>query len=175
VNETDPGANWAVTNGSVYVEVLPGTDCTGCTEVEIVNKYIPPGCTLTWGFWKTHSEYGPAPYNDTWAKLPDGADTLFFGTGKTYYEILQMPPSGGNAYLILAHQYIATELNGLKEGYLPSEVAGWMTAAAENLTYYESTMDIPKGSQDRADAIFLAGALANFNEGFYPGWKHCDD
>ena len=36
------------------------------------------GCTLTQGYWKTHSEYGPAPYDDTWALLPAGADSPFF-------------------------------------------------------------------------------------------------
>ena len=37
-----------------------------------------PGCTLTPGYWKTHSESGPAPYDDTWALLSNGADTGFF-------------------------------------------------------------------------------------------------
>ena len=28
-------------------------------------------CTLTQGYWKTHSSYGPAPYDVTWAILGD--------------------------------------------------------------------------------------------------------
>ena len=32
-----------------------------------------PGCTLTQGYWKTHSKYGPAPYDSTWALI--GEDT----------------------------------------------------------------------------------------------------
>ena len=33
----------------------------------------PPGqetvCTRTQGYWKTHSEYGPAEYDETWNEL----------------------------------------------------------------------------------------------------------
>ena len=36
------------------------------------------GYTLTHGYWKTHSSYGPAPYDDTWALVsPIGEDTQF--------------------------------------------------------------------------------------------------
>ena len=38
------------------------------TTIRFTNTYVPPqGCTLTQGYWKTHSENGPAPYDDNWA------------------------------------------------------------------------------------------------------------
>ena len=77
------------------------------------------GCTLTQGYWKTHSQFGPAPFDDAWFTIGDvdgdgtseGAAERFFSSGKTWYQILWTPPSGGNAYLQLAHQYIAAKLN----------------------------------------------------------------
>ena len=82
-----------------------------------------------------------------------------------------MPPKGGNAYIKLARQYIAAELNGLSHGYLPDYIADWMDEAKKLLDDYDTDMwDIP-----RARAIYLAGILCNFNEGLYPGWPHCDN
>ncbi|HEX4980975.1 MAG TPA: DUF11 domain-containing protein, partial [Ilumatobacteraceae bacterium] len=31
----------------------------------------PTGCTLTQGYWKTHSQFGPAPEDEAWLLLPD--------------------------------------------------------------------------------------------------------
>ena len=44
------------------------------------------GCTLTPGYWKTHSKYGPAPYDATWALY--GEDNIFFLSGLSNYEVL---------------------------------------------------------------------------------------
>jgi hypothetical protein len=141
-----------------------------------VNVNVPcaGGCTLTQGYWKTHSEYGPAPYDDTWAELPDGADTPFFGTGSSYYEILWMPPKGGNAYLILAHQYIAAELNQLNGAYVPSEVQDAMDQAEALLIEYQYDLSIPKRGGDRALAIELYELLDDYNNG-YIGPGHCSE
>ena len=131
-----------------------------------------PGCTHTWGYWKTHSEYGPAPYDDTWAMLPNGADTPFFGTGKTYYQILQTTSAGGNKYIGLAHQYIAAELSVLSGASMPPEVqAGWFEAQAL-LIKYEGIQNFPRRSADRRRAVQLATLLDQYNKGeIGPG--HC--
>lgn len=75
----------------------------------------PPGCTLTPGYWKTHSEHGPAPYDDTWAELPAGADTAFFLSGQSWDEVLWTAPKG-NAYHILGRAYAATSRPGTEVG-----------------------------------------------------------
>ena len=77
--------------------------------------------TLTPGYWKTHSAEGPAPFDDTWNALANGEDTPFFGSGKTYYQALWTAPSG-NAYYILAHAYIAAQLNILNGASVPANV-----------------------------------------------------
>jgi hypothetical protein len=141
------------------------------------------GCTLTQGYWKTHSEFGPAPYDETWGKLDanedgdyEGASEPFFDTGYTYYEIFQMAPKGGNAYIILAHQWIAAQLNTLNGAYIPSDVLDAWNEAAGLLTTYASELDIPKDTapDDRARAIELAGILDMYNNGdIGPGY--CTD
>jgi hypothetical protein len=140
------------------------------------------GCTLTQGYWKTHSEYGPAPYDDTWAKLPNGADTPFFGSGYSWYEIFQLAPKGGNAYIILAHQYMAATLSSMKDDDPASlaSVAAEMAQAEALLMDYDQTLNsllvpyIPEGD-DRALAISIAETLDMFNNGDLPGGPpHCD-
>ncbi len=46
---------------------------TGSDSVT-VTVHVPcaGGCTLTPGYWKTHSELGPAPYDDTWLQVTPG-------------------------------------------------------------------------------------------------------
>lgn len=48
--------NTTQTQGSASATVKVTVPCQG-------------GCTLTQGYWKTHSRYGPAPYDTTWAKV----------------------------------------------------------------------------------------------------------
>ena len=72
---------------------------------------VAAGCSLTPGYWKNHSQYGPAPYDATWAQV--GEDTIFFLSNQTWYEVLWTAPKKGNAYYILAHAYIAAYLNEL--------------------------------------------------------------
>ena len=144
---------------------------TGASDSWTVNVNVPcGGCTLTPGYWKTHSEYGPAPYDDTWAQLPDGADTLFFGTGKSWYQVLWTPPKKGDAYYILAHQYIAAYLNGLN-GANTSALGNALTEAAALLDMYDTT-PIPRSV--RPSFINLASILDQYNNG-YTGPGHCSE
>jgi hypothetical protein len=134
------------------------------------------GCTLTPGYWKTHSRKGPAPYDDTWALLgPAQEDTPFFLSGGTYYEALWTPPKG-NAYYILAHAWIATELNGLNGASLPMEV---QEAFDEAKTLFETWTPAQIGALKGADPtrkrfLELAGLLDMYNNGLI-GPGHCSE
>lgn len=131
------------------------------------------GCTLTYGYWKTHSEYGPAPYDETWAQLSDGASTEFFATGESWHTILWTSPAGGNAYLKLAHQWIAVHMNMLAGAPVPDAVADAYSAAQQLLSDYDGLIYIPNGP-DKAEAIQLASLLDSYNNGdIGPG--HCED
>lgn len=131
------------------------------------------GCTLTQGYWKTHSEYGPAPYDDTWALLPQGADTPFFLSGKSWYEVLWTPPQGGNAYYILANQYIAARLNILNGADTTPEVEAALAWAEDNL--FEVNTPGDKLSKTlRNEALKQAALLDGYNMGLV-GPGHCSE
>ena len=132
---------------------------------------VPEGCTLTPGYWKTHSKYGPAPYDMTW-DAKSGGDASFFDTGQTYYQVLWTEPGGGNAFFILAHAYIAAEMNVLNGASIPGDVLDAWNQAGALLDAYDSSLEIPKKTADRDLAIYLAGILDDYNNGII-GPGHC--
>ena len=123
---------------------------------------VATGCTLTQGYWGTHSSKGPAKYDATWALI--GENTTFYLSGASYYAVMQLPTKG-NAYYILAHQFIAAKLNIAKGAAAPT---GINMAAVETFfqTYTPSQIAALKGSATvRAQAISWAATLAAYNEG----------
>ena len=62
--------------------VTNDTGATGSDSWTVFIDVLCPGCTYTQGYWKTHSRYGPAPYDTTWAKV--GEDTPFYLSGQSY-------------------------------------------------------------------------------------------
>lgn len=130
------------------------------------------GCTLSPGYWKTHSAFGPAPYDEAWASLQTSP---FSGSGQTYYEVLWTQPDG-NPYYILAHAYIAAHLN-VSNGANPTAVMGDFKSAS----YFFNPMsgDPPSPSvqlteQQREMYLGWAQNLDLFNNG-YVGPGACPD
>ena len=138
-------------------------------------KSVPPpepgteNCTLSAGYWSSHSEYGPSLYDSTWAKLANGADTPFFLSSQSYYEVINTPPQG-NAYYNLAHQYIAAELNFLR-GADPADVQSTFAAATQLFNNY--TPDAVKDLEGpaREEWTDLATILDDYSNGYIgPGY-----
>lgn len=128
------------------------------------------GCSLTPGYWKTHSSYGPAPYDDTWAKLPYAEGTPFFLSGQSWYNVLWTNPRG-NAYYILAHAYIAAYLNDLNGADI-SAISGDMAWAASFFATHTPSATLT--SAERAVVIATATKLDNYNNGLI-GPGHCNE
>jgi hypothetical protein len=150
---------------------LAPSGAVGSDMVSIPVQVAFSGCTLGMGYWKTHSSMGPAPYDDAWAMLPDGANTPFFLSGKTYYGVMWTAPAG-NAYYMLAHAYIAAQLNGLN-GAGMSAVQSVFTRA---LTLLAATTpgEVAMDRVLRNQFVTMAGTLNSFNEGqIGPG--HCSE
>jgi Divergent InlB B-repeat domain len=136
-------------------------------------------CTLSQGYWKTHSKYGPASKPDpTWNLLPGGLgpDTTFFYSGQTWIEVFKTSPRGGNAYYILAHQYMAARLNILNGASTTPAVdsaLAWATSFFNNAANTPSSIGSLRSSDPlRQAAIGAAGTLGGYNEGTI-GPCHC--
>lgn len=190
ITEQAPPANWALTN----ITIVPSIAGSGNPSIDLANRtasanisndlgetftftntFTPPvaGCTFTQGYWKTHSEFGPAPYNNTWALLASGASTGFYLSGQSWYQVFHTPP-GGNAYYNLAHQFQAATLNTLWGASVPANVAAAL-ATANTLfsTYTPAQIGALKGSNSlRQQFIALAGTLDAYNNGI-TGPGHC--
>jgi hypothetical protein len=129
------------------------------------------GCTLTPGYWKTHSKYGPAPYDATWAGREDNG---FWLSGQTVYEVINTPRKKGNAYYILAFQYIAAWLNTDTGAWVPDDVIEAFRCADTFFETYTPSDALSLPEEERAAAIACASILADYNEGII-GPGHCDD
>lgn len=148
----------------------------------IVFKSVPPppppgeGCTGTPGYWRNHTMYSASGNRDeTWDEIgASGENSTFFLSGQTYLQVLNTS-AGGNAYYILAFQYIAAKLNVLKGTSYPAEV-GTAIDAAETLfdTYTPAQIAALKGSDAlRKQFIDLGTILDNYNNGII-GPGHCE-
>ncbi len=181
----DPGVT-ASFSGSYLPASSPSTDTVtatgsypafGFTATDTASatcKWLTEGCSLTYGYWKTHSKYGPAPYDNAWALLlPAGEDSPFFLSGKTYIEVLGTEPRG-NPYFSLAHQFIAAQLNILNGAAMPAEVLGAWNAAGALFESYAPGQVTQKGAGAlRAQFSALALVLDDYNMGV-TGPGHCN-
>ena len=187
-----PGDSFNVTKS--YVLPFTAVECgvttftnvvnlsTGATDSVVIPLTVPcdTGCTLTQGYWKTHSSYGPAKHTDAgWFEIGDvdgdavseGPDETFFLSGKTWYQVFNTPPAG-NPYYIAAHQYMGAVLN-IENGAssTPAVDAGLAAAKTFFQTYAPST------SWTKAQKTLLTnwGTLFNsYNTGL-TGPGHCSE
>jgi len=130
------------------------------------------GCTLTQGYWKTHFQKGPAPYDDAWKNVSVlEENTPFYLSGKTWYQVFWTAPAG-NPYYNLAHQYMAAKLNILNGAATTPAV----TAAINNAeTFFWTKLPSAKLSKtERANILMWAATLDQYNNG-YIGPGHCDE
>lgn len=130
------------------------------------------GCTLTQGYWKTHSSFGPAPYDNTWAQLANGASTTFYLSGKSWYQVFWTPPQG-NPYYNLAHQFMAAQLNVLN-GADQTAVSSTMTAVN---TWFSTAGNTPTknfSKTEKQQLLTWATTLDRYNNGL-TGPGHCSE
>lgn len=161
IRELDPDDNYGAED-ELFIGGQAGNKKQSLIRFEIEGSGGP--APRTQGYWKTHSKYGPAPYDDTWAEI--GEDTIFFLSDTSYYDVLWTSPKG-NAYFILAHQYIATELNGYAGVDIPSDVQDAFDDATLLFeTWTPDDIDVLKGNDPlRKEFIDLAEILDDFNNG----------
>ncbi len=146
----------------------------------VITIPCPTGCTLTQGYWKTHSEFGPAPTDENWYNIGDvdgdgvseGPNETFFLSGQTWYQVFWTAPKGGNAYYILAHQYEAAVLNIASPADAPQSVLDAITWAEGFFSTHTQNDKLSKTL--RSEVIAYAGLLGSYNEGTI-GPGHCSE
>lgn len=133
-----------------------GSDCTG-------DGCGGDGCTLTQGYWKNHNEFRTQNnQNRDWPAPLDEAQLL---CGQKLLDILGTVPRG-EAWYILAHQYIAASLNAASGasiqdlGTALEDARALLTANCGGIT------------ADRQTAIDLSYKLDSYNNGLI-GPGHC--
>jgi uncharacterized repeat protein (TIGR01451 family) len=165
------GANLTFTNTATLTTSTTQTTLSDSWTVEVRVPACPVGCTLTQGYWKTHTKYGPAkPRDDAWDLI--GEDTTFYLSGQSYYRVLWTPPSGGNPYYQLAHQFIAATLNKLNGAATTPQVEAALAWAHSFFSNYPPNYAFNRTLTNQAR--YYAGLLAQYNEG-YIGPGHCSE
>jgi hypothetical protein len=170
--ENNPTFTGTGDDGRLYTGLLNGNEKRTLLKFEVTYEG-DSGCTLTPGYWKTHSKYGPAPYDATWNDMEDDS---FFQSGQTYYDVLWTPPKGGNAYYILAHAYIATHLNQLNGADFTDALDAFNSATYLFNNYtpdYVGGLKGKNGKKERQEWIELAEILDDYNNGII-GPGHCE-
>ena len=134
------------------------------------------GCTYTQGYWKTHSQQGPAPYEPAWANLGALEENTILDFGPTpdltWYTAFLTAPKRGNPYFILVHQYMAAKLNVLNGASSTPEVDLALAYAENFILTYDPTFTFTQEVKD--DAVEQAGILGDYNNGL-TGPGHCSE
>ena len=113
------------------------------------NRVAALGCTFVQGYWKNHPEAWPA------ATPPNAT---FYTSGQTWLQVLGTPPKG-NAYYVLARQFIAATLNRASGAFVPANVQIALDAAT---TYF---VDPAASTLTKQQVLSLATVLGNYNDG----------
>ncbi|BBL81299.1 hypothetical protein [Thermus thermophilus] len=164
----DACGEYEVENTATFTTHTTGAQGSASATVK-VSVPCEGACTLTQGYWKTHSRYGPAPYDATWAGI--GEDTPFYLSGQSHHEVLWTPPAGGNAYYILAHQFIAAQLNVLN-GASTTPAVDAALAWAEG--FFQTHTPTSFGKTLARQAKDHAATLDAYNNGL-AGPVHCSE
>ena len=146
-------SNLATAYGTVCDEDVTDADDFDLT-IEEESYY-----SATQGYWQNHPDawVGISP-DDQFPWVDDSA----YPDGLTYMQVLQLSAAGGDASVILAHQYIAAKLNDNMWG-APSEFADYLAQAEDLLEDFPVGSD-PQGD-DREEAIYLSEILDSYNNG----------
>lgn len=151
------------TTNTVYVTAVDPFE-NEITDEDSLTVEVTLGCVYSQGYWKTHSENDEDKYDERWK------NAMHFDEVGTWEEVLETAPKKGNAWYILAHQYIAAYLNNVS-AYMPEEVLQTLESAAELLNANEYGSAPSK--TERGEYLKYAEILENYNTGGYEV-PHCE-
>ena len=129
------------------------------------------GCTFTQGYWGNKPDV-------VWPESGPQKTDLFFNSGLTYQQIMDASVAGGNAYINLAHQYIAAVLNVANGTCEPNSVAQLIAQSAGFFNAFAVDSFFCASSASGCPLqVTWAGILADYNQGtgsFAGNPGHCD-
>jgi len=169
------GEEHSRTNTAAFLTTDNGQTGSASQTVSWVVTCVNGACTLTPGYWKTHSSHGPVPekkWDDTWLALLNGPDTQFYLSGSVYYTMLWTAPRG-DGYVILAHAFIAAQLNLLNGATMPADVQTAYDAALAFFEAYDYVNDGAVKGRAKGDLTAWYEILDDYNNGLV-GPGHCD-
>jgi cysteine-rich repeat protein len=135
-----------------------GQTCENCLCVGQCDE-----CVYSQGYWKNHNRFG----KNLSLQIPWPIDEETMLCDETWLDILKTPPSRGNVFYILGHQWIAAELNVASGAGTTPDVDDALAEAEAMLIECE----ILDG--DRQEALALASLLDDYNNGLI-GPPKCD-
>jgi hypothetical protein len=119
----------------------------------------PLGCTYTQCYYKNKGS----------GLLPAGS---FYLSGQSWLAVLETAPKGGNAYYILAHQFIAASINA-KSASTTTAVGAALTGAAAYFAKATPENWSVNGTYSKSQLTDWADVLDAYNNGA-TGPGHCD-
>lgn len=165
------GAAERVVDTARFVTVDTGARGEASWAIAVTVAPCEPGCTRTPGYWKTHAGDMAPAYDPTWKALPEGPATPFFLARASYLQVLRTEPHG-NPYYVLAHAYIAAELNQLA-GADGSAIARTFAQARDRLAVLLPAKVPGLPRCERELLLRLAEQLDAWNNGLI-GPGHCE-
>lgn len=152
------GNRWVLADSSIAQLFLEITDLKdSCNKMIWLIPYFnivicePRARPRTPGYWKNHPEEWPEPYSP---------DDIFYLSGKTWLQVLWQEPRG-DAYYILAHQFIAAVLNKASGCPVPNDVEEILIQA--DLWFQIMRPPVKPNSQEGKKAIRWAERLDIYN------------
>jgi hypothetical protein len=160
------GESFDFVNTALLIERGTSTKRSSSATVKLVTPACSSvkGCTLTQGYWKQRFHQWPDEIDRPGSFI---RDQQFFDSGRTWQQTLDTAPRG-DAYLILADQYIAATLNRAKGAYMPENVRTAYAAAA----HYFSLSPAERAATSRDQLLSWASLLDSYNNG-KQGVPHC--
>lgn len=138
----------------------------GTALVEPVCGCGPRGCVRTQGYWSNKPNVA---WPGDWYR-----SMSFWASGYSWQQMFDMPVKG-NAYIMLAHQFMTATINRYAGASTPPDIEALITTARAWFTS-GANLDTCTGPGACAEQKAWAAALDLYNNGQYPGGPpHCPD
>ncbi len=159
-----------------------GSPITKDVIVTLNCKDCKAGCSLTIGYWKTHSAAAPGKQEDAvnqylpiWLGTPNGAKSVKVTTSAQAAGLLGYSGDASNGINKLYGQLLAAKLN-IANGASPSTISGTISSADAFLATHNAGDWSTLSKTEQQQVLKWVNILDQYNNGILPGGPtHCLD